>query len=56
MERKMHLETILAVKRFIDQKDYEGLKKYINTREIEISLVKTDIAGNYIDKLISELQ
>ncbi len=52
MERELHIETIKKVKKFIFQKDFEGLKKYIEEREKEINELQHD----YIDKLVDDLK
>lgn len=56
MERKMHIETIYKVKKFIKEKDYEGLKLYIEKREIELrERAEENKSSDYIDKLVNEL-
>lgn len=52
----MHMETIYKVKKFIKEKDYEGLKLYIEKREIELrECAEENKSSDYIDKLADEL-
>lgn len=55
MEREMHMETINQVKKFIDEKDFEGLRIYIQIRENEIIKYKEDKASDYIESLVNDL-
>ena len=56
MERKMHMETINKVKKFINEKDYEGLKLYIEKREIELrECAEENKSSDYIDSLVNDL-
>lgn len=55
MEREEHLVTIREVKRYINKKDFEGLKNYIENREIEVSNNDNNISGDYMDKLVKDL-
>lgn len=54
MEKDSHIETIKKIKEYIEQKDYDGLKSYIERRENEIRL-ENDIASEYIDRLVKDL-
>lgn len=57
MERKKHIETIKTVKKFIAEKDFEGLKKYIELREKEIlSTQDEDESRDYMDNLVNQLK
>lgn len=57
MERKMHIETIESVKKFIQEKDYEGLKKYIENREQAIAAIPNmDESDEYINSLVNGLK
>lgn len=54
MEREKHIETIKKVKKFITEKDFEGLKKYIELRE---EILKTqDESSDYMDELVKQLK
>ncbi|MBQ2937652.1 MAG: hypothetical protein IJE05_02055 [Clostridia bacterium] len=56
MDIQMHLYTISEVKRFIREKDYEGLKKYIEEREKQVrAYQEEDKSGDYIEDLVSKL-
>lgn len=56
MERKKHIETIKRVKKFIKEKDYEGLKVFIDNREKEIKESEEKIkSSDYIEFLVEEL-
>lgn len=56
MEGKMHLETIYQVKQYLDQKDYESLKKYIEKREEEIKkYCEENKSSEYVDSLVENL-
>lgn len=53
----MHMETIYKVKKFIKEKDYEGLKVYIEKREKEIKeSIDEDVSSNYMDVLVKDLK
>lgn len=54
MDKESHLETINKVKEYINEKDYDSLKSYIERREIEIRL-ENDITSEYIDELVKDL-
>lgn len=57
MEREEHIETIKTVQKFIYQKDFESLKKYIDLREIEIKNMYDDNkSSDYIDELVDNLK
>lgn len=57
MERKKHIETIKTIKKFIAEKDFEGLKKYIELREQEILKTQDeDESSDYLDKLVNQLK
>ena len=57
MERKKHIETIKEVKKFIVEKDFEGLKKYIELREQEIAKSQDeDESSDYMSKLVNQLK
>lgn len=57
MEKRLYIETINQVKKFIDEKDYEGLKIYIEKRQKEImNDQEENKASDYIDSLIDELK
>ena len=57
MERKDHINTIRMVKKFILEKDYEGLKTYIEKREREIDeYQKENKSSDYIDVLTNQLK
>ena len=57
MERRLYIETINQVKELIDEKDYEGLKIYIEKRQKEImNDQEENKASDYIDRLIDELK
>ncbi len=55
MERELHIETIKKVKKFILEKDYEGLKKYIEIREKEILSQEDNKSSDYIENLVNNL-
>lgn len=56
MEREMHLDTIYQIKNFIDKKDYESLKIYIEKREEEIKkYYEKNKASEYVDSLVDNL-
>lgn len=56
MERKKHIETIKRVKKFIKEKDYEGLKVFIDNREKEIKeSEEKSKSSDYIESLVEEL-
>lgn len=55
MEKEMHIETINEVKRYMENKDYQGLEEYIVKREIEVNLKIENEASNYIENLINNL-
>ena len=55
MEREEHLATIREVKRYIIQKDFEGLKNYIENREIEVSNNDDNASSDYMDQLVKDL-
>ncbi len=56
MEGKMHLETIYQVKKYLNKKDYESLKKYIEKREEEIKKdCEKNKSSEYIDSLVDDL-
>lgn len=55
MEREEHLKTIRKVKRYINKKDFENLKKYIENRETEILNDNNNIASTYVDELVKNL-
>lgn len=55
MEREKHIETIKKVKKFITEKDFEGLKKYIELREEEI-LKTQDESSDYMEELVKQLK
>lgn len=56
METEMHIQTIKQVKKFINQKDYEGLKVYIEKREIEIKeSTEENKSSDYIENLVTDL-
>lgn len=54
--KEMHLETIRRVKNYIYQKDYDGLKNYIELRQAEVASFKDDKSSEYIDNLIKDLK
>ena len=57
MERKDHINTIRMVKKFIYEKDYEGLKTYIEKREKEIDEYQDENkSSDYIDALTNQLK
>lgn len=56
MEKIEHIETIENIKEYINNKDYEGLKSYIEKREKEIINKEEDEASKYMDNLISNLR
>lgn len=57
MEREEHIKTIETVQKFIYQKDFESLKKYIDLREIEIKNMYDDNkSSDYIDELVDNLK
>ena len=57
MERRLYIETINQVKKFIDEKDYEGLKIYIEKRQKEtMNDQEENKVSDYIDSLIDELK
>lgn len=56
MEFEKHIETIKCVKKFIFQKDYEGLKVYIERREKEIKeTAEENKSSDYIEELLKDL-
>ena len=55
MKREIHIENIKKIKKFISEKDYEGLKKYIEIREKEILGQEENKSSDYIEKLVNEL-
>lgn len=56
MERKRHIETIRMVKKFIREKDYEGLKVFIDKREKELKEYEEDSkSSDYIENLVNDL-
>lgn len=55
MERDEHLGTIRKVKYYINQKDFEGLKNYIENRENEILNNENNTSSDYMDKLVKDL-
>lgn len=57
MEREKHIETIRNVKKFIIEKNFEGLKKYIELREEEIlKMQDEDESSDYMDGLVKQLK
>lgn len=57
MEKKKHIETIKTIKKFIAEKDFEGLKKYIELREQEILATQDeDESSDYMDRLVEKLK
>ncbi len=57
MEKDLHLETIYQIKRFINQKDFEGLKVYIERREQEITqYYEENKSSDYVERLVDDLQ
>ena len=51
-----HIETMKIVKKYVFEKDFEGLKKYIESREKEVLLnQQNNSASDYIDTLINEM-
>lgn len=57
MEKKKHIETLNMVKKFIFQKDYEGLKVYIEKRELEIwNDIDEDEPSDYMENLVKQLK
>lgn len=56
MDITMHLETIKKVKNYINEKDFEGLKKYIEVREKEMLILQEqNKSSDYIDNLVQNL-
>lgn len=56
MDIIMHLETINKVQHYIDEKDFEGLKKYIEIRKAEmLTLQEQNKSSDYIDNLVQNL-
>lgn len=52
----MHLETIYQVKQYLNQKDYESLKIYIEKREEEIKeYCEKNKSSEYIESLVNDL-
>lgn len=52
----MHIETINQVKKFINEKDYEGLRIYIEKRDKEIrGYQEEDKSSDYIESLVNNL-
>jgi len=57
MERKMHIDTINSVKKYISEKDYEGLKQYIENRERQIKQKNNeDESSDYMNSLVNDLK
>lgn len=55
MKKKEHMKTIEKVEKFIKEKDFEGLKVYIEKRKTEIEFEENN-TNAYIDELIRELK
>lgn len=56
MEIQNHLYTIREVKKYLSNKDFEGLKKYIEQREIDImNLQDEDKSSEYVEELVKNL-
>lgn len=56
MEIQNHLYTIREVKKYLNNKDFEGLKKYIEQREIDImNLQDEDKSSEYVEELVKKL-
>lgn len=56
MEIQKHLYTIREVKKYLNNKDFEGLKKYIEQREIDImNLQDEDKSSEYVEELVKNL-
>ena len=56
MEIQNHLYTIREVKKSLNTKDFEGLKKYIEQREIDImNLQNEDKSSEYVEELVKNL-
>lgn len=56
MEIQNHLYTIREVKKYLNNKDFEGLKKYIEQREIDImNLQNEDKSSEYVEELVKSL-
>lgn len=56
MEIQNHLYTIREVKEYLNNKDFEGLKKYIEQREIDImNLQDEDKSSEYVEELVKNL-
>lgn len=56
MEIQNHLYTIREVKKYLNNKDFEGLKKYIEQREIDImNLQNEDKSSEYVEELVKKL-
>lgn len=56
MEEKMHLDTIYQVKKYLNQKDYESLKIYIEKREEDIKkYCEKNKSSEYVDSLVDNL-
>lgn len=51
---KEHLKTIKKVEKFIKEKNFEGLRIYIEQRKSEIEF-SADDASEYMEKLIKDL-
>lgn len=51
----MHIDTINQVKNYINEKDFEGLKKYIERREKEILEQDENKSSDYIENLVNNL-
>ena len=50
------LYTIREVKKYLNNKDFEGLKKYIEQREIDImNLQDEDKSSEYVEELVKNL-
>lgn len=57
MERKMHIDTINCVKKYVSEKDYEGLKEYITNREKQIKQKNNeDESSDYMVNLVKDLK
>lgn len=53
----MHIDTINSVKKYISEKDYEGLKQYIENRERQIKQKsKEDESSDYMNSLVNDLK
>lgn len=56
MEIQNHLYTIREVKKYLNNKDFEGLKKYIEQRKIDImNLQDEDKSSEYVEELVKNL-